>query len=87
MWVYPDIVKSQQWTIIKNRRSKGKAKESSSNVVSIYTREIEEDIASLTSSGDEESAFVANAGAPPISKTWSEKQHLKYYNDPVLNFL
>jgi len=68
MWVHPDIVESQQWTTITNRKYKGKAKASSSNVVS-YTSETEKDVASLTSSGDEESAFVADAGTPPISKT------------------
>ena len=69
MWVHLDIVKSQQWTTVTNRKSKGKAKASSSNVVSIFTREMEEDVASLTSLGDEESALVADIGTPPTSKT------------------
>ena len=65
--------------------SRGKAKASSSNVVSVFTRETEEDVASLTSSGDEGSALVADTGPPPISKTRSDKQYLKQYGEPVAN--
>ena len=71
MWVHPDIVEIQQWTTVTNRKSRGKAKASSNYVVSISTRETEKDIASLTSSGDEESALVADTGTLPISKTRS----------------
>ena len=77
IWVHRDIVQSQQWTTVTNRKSKGKAKASSSNVVSISTREIEVDVPSLTSSGDEESAFAADIGTPPTSKTRSGKRYLK----------
>ena len=49
MWVHPNIVESQQWMTITSRKSKDKAKASSSNVVSVSTREIEEDVTSLTS--------------------------------------
>jgi len=69
MWVHPDIIKSQQWTTVTSKKSKGKAKASSSNVVSIFTREMEEDVVSLTSLGDEESALIADMGAPPASST------------------
>jgi len=73
MWVHPDIVQSQQWMTVTSKKSKGKTKASSSNVVSIFTRETEKDVASLTSSGDEESAFAADTGTPSTSKTvWSE---------------
>ena len=71
-------------TVIR-RKSKGKAKTSSSNVVSISTRETEEDVTSLTSSGDEESAFAADTGAPPTSKTRSGKHYLKQYGEPAVN--
>jgi len=77
MWVHPDIVQSQQWTIVTNMKSKGKAKASSNNVVSIPTRETEEDVASLTSLGEEESAFAADASAPPTLKTRSGRPYLK----------
>jgi len=50
-------------------QSQGKA--SSSNAVIFSTIKIEDDVASLTSSGDEESAFAADTGAPPTSKTRS----------------
>jgi len=69
MWVHPDIVESQQWTTVTSSNSRGKAKASSSNVVSISARDTEEDVASLTSSEDEESAFVVDMGIPPTSKT------------------
>ena len=85
MWVHSDIVESQQWTTVTRRKSKGKVKVSSSNVVSIPTRETEEDVASLTNSGDEESAFVADTGTPPTSKTRSGKQYLKQYGKPIVN--
>jgi len=49
MWVHVDIVESPQWTTVTNRKSKGKTKEFSSNVVGISTRETEEDVAFLTS--------------------------------------
>jgi len=80
MWVHPDIVKSQQWTTVINRKSKGKAKASSNNVMG---RETKEDVASFTSSGDEESAFAADTDAPPTSKTRSDKQYLKQYDEPM----
>jgi len=85
MWVHPDIVENQQWTTVTNKKSKGKAKVSSSNVVGISTRETKEDVASLTSSEEEESAFAADTGAPPKSKTQSEKQYLKQYIEPIVD--
>ena len=68
MCVHPDIVESQQWTIIANKKSKSKAKASSSNMVGISIRETEEDIACLTSSGEEKSVFATDTGALPTSK-------------------
>ena len=56
-----------------SRKSKGKAKASSNNVVSISTRETEKDVASLTSLGDEESAIAIDTCVPPTSKTPSGK--------------
>jgi len=61
---------------VMSRKSISKAKVSSSNVVSISTREAEEDVASLTSSCDEESALVADMSIPLTSKTRSGKQYL-----------
>jgi len=85
MWVHPNIVKSQQWTTVTNRKSKGNTKASSSNVVSISIREIEEDVTFLTSSEEEKSAFVADTGTHPISKIRSGKQYLKQYDEPMVD--
>jgi len=68
---------------ITNRKSKGKARASSSNVLSVSTRETEEGIASLTSSGEEKSAFAIDIGAPSTSKTLSCKQYFKQYGEPI----
>jgi len=70
MWVYPDIIESQQWTAVTNKKCKGKAKISSCNVVSVSLEETEESAASLTDSEEEEFAFAVDQDAPPISKTW-----------------
>ena len=77
MWVHPDLIENQQWMTVTNRKSKGKARAFSSNVVSAFAREIEEGIALLTSSGEEESPFTVNTGAPFTSKIRSGKQCLK----------
>jgi len=75
--ILPDIIKNQQWITITSRKSRGKVKASSSNVVSISVRVTEEDVAFLTSSRHEESALVADKGIPPMSKTLYGKQYLK----------
>ena len=54
-------------------------------MVSISTRETEEDVASLTSSRDEESALVADTDIPLTSKTRSGKYYPKQYGKPVAN--
>ena len=74
MWVHSDIIESQQYTTVTHRKSNGKAKVSSSNVVGISTRETEEDVASLTSSREEEFALAADTGTPSTSKTRSGNQ-------------
>jgi len=50
---------------VTSRKFKGKAKVSSSNVVGIYTRGTEEDVAFLTSSGEEELTFAGDTGTLP----------------------
>jgi len=52
MWVYPDLVEGQQWTIVTNRKSRGKAKALPYNVVCASSREAETDVASVTDSED-----------------------------------
>jgi len=63
--------------------SKEKARVSSSNMVSVFTRETEEGIVSVTSSRKEESAFAADVGTPSKSKIRSDKQYLKQYSEPI----
>jgi len=77
MWIHLDIVQSQQWMTVTNRKSKGKGKVSSSNMVGISIRKTEEYVVSLTSSGEEESAFAADTGTPSTSKTRSSRPYLK----------
>jgi len=86
MWVRSSIVKSQQWTTVTNKKSKDKAKASSSNMLGISTRETEEDVASLTSSEEKESTFAADTSVPPTSKTRSGNQYLKQYGEPMVDF-
>ena len=69
MWVHPDIVQSQQWTIVTNRKSKGKANASSSNVVSISTRETEKDVAPLV---------VQETRNPPLLLTQAHFPHQRF---------
>ena len=52
----------------------------------ISTRENEEDVASLTSSGEEESTFATDINASPTLKARSDKSHLKQYGDPEVDF-
>jgi len=85
MWVHLDIVKSQQWTTVTNRKSKGKARASSSNVVSISTRETEKDVASLTSSRGEKYTFTADVDSPPTLKTRFVKPYVKQYGELMIN--
>jgi len=54
MWVHLDLIKSQQWTTVTNRKSKGKRKAYACNGVCISSREAEIDIASITDSEEEE---------------------------------
>jgi len=57
MWVHPDLVESQQWTTVTNRKSKGKTKAAPCNVVGVSSREAETDVPSLT---DSEETIVLN---------------------------
>ena len=56
MWVHPDLMEvpylmeGQQWTIVTNRKSKGKAKASPCNMVCASSREAEINVSSLTDS-------------------------------------
>ena len=77
MWVHTDLIETQQWTTVTNKKSKENARASYSNVVSVPTRETEEGAASLINSGEEESAFAIDVRAPSISKIRSDEYYLK----------
>ena len=57
--VHPDLIDEQQWTTVTNRKSKGKAKASSCNVVCASSREAETDVPSLTDSEEETIVLAA----------------------------
>ena len=84
MWVHPDIIKDQQWTTVNRKkiRSRGKA---NCHVVSVSSKETETNMASLTDSEEEKSAFIAGPEAQPISTTRSGKQYLKDYDKAAAN--
>ena len=85
MWVHPDIIQSQQWTNITNRKSKGKAKASSCNVVYASSREAETDVAALTDSEEKENCSRCRAKCPFYAGIRSGQQYLKEYNEAVTN--
>ena len=59
MWVHPDLIESQQWTIVTNRKSKGKGRAPSCNVVCVSSREAETNVAFLTDLEEEEIVLTA----------------------------
>ena len=80
MWVHPDLVDGQQWTTVTNRKSKGKAKASSYNVVCASSREAETDVPSLTDS-EEETIALATEPNQLVAKTRSDQLYLKRYDE------
>ena len=68
MWVHLDIIQSQQWIIVTNRKSKGKTRASFGNVVSASSREDETDVASLTNSEKDKLVRAAEQDAAPMEE-------------------
>ena len=66
-----DLVEGQQWTTVINRKSRGKAKASSCNVVCASSREEETDVPSLADSEEETIILVAEPNAPLVAGTRS----------------
>ena len=66
-----------------NKKFKDKARAPSCNVVSVSSKEIKEDVVSLTNSEEEESALIVDQDAPPMWKIRSGKQYLKKYDETV----
>jgi len=68
---------------VTNKKSNGKARASSSNVVSVSSKEIEESVASLIDARDEKFVLAMDQDAPSTSKTHSGKQYLKKCEEAV----
>jgi len=77
MWVHPDLVDSQQWTTVTNRRFKGKTKALSCNVVCASSREAKTDVPSLTDSEEEIIVLPAEFNKPLVAETRSGQSYLK----------
>ena len=76
MWVHPDLMDGQQWTTVTSRKSKGKAKASSCNVVCASSREAETDVPSLTDS-EEESIVLTTEPSQLVAETRSGQSYLE----------
>lgn len=64
MWVYLDLIKDEsQWTIVSNRKSKGKARVKPCNVVSISLKEEDSDLAPLANIEVENNILTAQIRA------------------------
>jgi len=66
-----------------NRKSKGKAKASSCNVVYTSSREAETDVLLLTDSEEEIIIFAAELNEPLVAETRSCQSYLKKYDKMV----
>jgi len=87
MWVHPDLVEGQQWIIVTNMKSRGKAKALPSNVVGASSREAKTDVASVIDSEEETIVLTAEPNAPLVAKTHSGQSYLKKYDEMVANSL
>jgi len=83
IWVHPDLMESQQWTTVTNRKSKGKAKASRCNMVCASFQEAETDVPSLTDFEEETIVLTAELNAPLVAKTLSGQSYLKKYDEMV----
>ena len=77
----------QQWTIVTNRKSRGKAKASPCNVVCAFSREAEADVPSLTDSEEETIVLTAELNKPLVTETHSGQSYLKKYDKMVATLL
>jgi len=67
MWVHSDLVDGQQCTTVTNRKSKGKAKASSCNVVCASSRKAEIDVPSLTDSEEKTIVLAVELNKPLVA--------------------
>jgi len=77
MWVHSDLVEAQQWTIVTNRKSKGKAKVSPCIVVCASSRKVETDVPSLTDLKEEPIVLAAELNAPLVAEARSGQSYSK----------
>ena len=77
------LLDGQQWTTVTNRKSKGKAKASSCNVVCASSQEAETDVLSLTDSEEEMIILAAELNKPLVTETHSGQSYLKKYDEMV----
>ena len=78
-------MEDQQWTTITNRKSRGKAKASSCNVVCASSQEVETDIALVTNSEEETIILAEEPNAPLMVEPRSGQSYLKKYDKIVAN--
>jgi hypothetical protein len=76
MWVHPDLIKDQQWTVGTGKKARGKAKASSCNMIGVSAIEDDAQIASSTDSGQENLALFPEPEIP-LAGTPSSKQIAK----------
>jgi len=75
----------QQWTIVTNRKSRGKAKASPCNVVCASSWKAKTDVPSLTDSEEETIVLTAELNAPLVDETHSDQLCLKKYDELAAN--
>ena len=83
--VHPDLMESQQWTTVTNKKSKGKAKASPCNVVCASSRETETDVPSLTDSEEETIVLATELNVLLVVETRSGQSYFKKYDEMVTN--
>jgi len=83
IWVHPDLMEGQQWTTVTNKKSRGKEKASSCNMVCASSREAEADIPSLTDFEEDSTVLAVEPNALLVARTHSGHSYLKKYDEVV----
>ena len=83
MCVHPEFVDGQQWTTVTNKKSKGKAKVSSCNMVCASPQEAKTNVPSLTDSEKEIIVLTVELTKSFIAETHSGQSYLKKYDNMV----
>lgn len=70
MWVHPDLIEDEgQWTVVSNKKSKGKVKVKPFNIVSASLKETDSDLVPLTDIKQENIVISAQTTAPLTAAT------------------